>query len=65
MENITSTMVLHKHVYGVDTIFATMVGPLAKTLWENGLELSKEGPTKHHLKIAGGHMNQCLIYGQL
>ena len=30
MEKIPSTMVLHKHVDGEDTIFATMAGPLAK-----------------------------------
>ena len=28
MEKIPSTMVLHKHVYGVDTRFSTMAGPL-------------------------------------
>ena len=28
MENIPSTMVLHKHVDVADTIFATMLGPL-------------------------------------
>ena len=28
MENITSTMLIHKHVDGVDTRFATMAGPL-------------------------------------
>ena len=32
LENIPSTMVLHKHVYGVDTIFVAMAGPLAKIL---------------------------------
>ena len=28
MENIPSTIVQHKHVYGADTIFSTMSGPL-------------------------------------
>ena len=28
MENIPSTMVLHKHVYGSDAIFATIPVPL-------------------------------------
>ena len=30
MENIPSSMVLHKHVDGIDTILATMSGPLVK-----------------------------------
>ena len=30
MEKIPSTMVLHKHVYGTETIFTTMAGPLEK-----------------------------------
>ena len=30
-------MVIHKHVNGEDTIFATMVGPLVKNLLENWL----------------------------
>ena len=30
MEKIPSTMVIHKHVDGSDTIFFTMAGPLAK-----------------------------------
>ena len=38
MENISSTMVIHKHVDGAGTIFTTMSGPLVKILWENGLE---------------------------
>ena len=29
MEKIPSSMMLHKHVDGTDTIFATMKGPLA------------------------------------
>ena len=31
MENIPSTVVLHKHVYGAYTIFSTMEGPLANS----------------------------------
>ena len=38
MEKIPSTMVLYKHVYGADTIFVTMSGPLIKMLWVNFLE---------------------------
>ena len=38
MENIPSTMVLHKNLDGAETIFATMKGPLKKILWKNGLE---------------------------
>ena len=37
MEKIPSTMVLHKHIDGVDTIFTTMEGPLANNLLENFL----------------------------
>ena len=33
MENTPSTVVLHKHVYEADTIFATMTGPLASNLF--------------------------------
>ena len=65
IEMILSTMVLHKYVYGQDTIFATTKGPLVKILWKNGLDLSEEGPTKQHMKIVGGHTNQCLIYGHI
>ena len=37
MENIPSTMVLHKHVDGADTIFATVEGPLTKNHLEKWL----------------------------
>ena len=57
-------MVIHKHVDGADSRFSTMEVPLAKNPLENGLELSEEGPNNQRLKVAGGHMNQCLIYGQ-
>ena len=30
MEKIPFTMVLHKQIYGVDTIFSTKTGPLVK-----------------------------------
>ena len=33
-KNIPSTMVLHKHLDGADTIFATMSGPLANNTLE-------------------------------
>ena len=38
MDKIPPTMVIQKHVYGADTIFATMAGSLEKIRWENGLE---------------------------
>ena len=37
MEKIPSTVVLHKHVDGADTIFSTMAGPLAKNPLEKWL----------------------------
>ena len=43
MENIPSTMVPHKHVYGVDTIFATMSGPLANNLLGKWIGLIRRG----------------------
>ena len=65
MENIPFTMVIHKHVYGADTIFSTMVGPLANDNLGNGLECSEEGHTRQRLKTASGHMNQCLIWDHI
>ena len=38
MENISSAMVLHKHVDGTDTIFSTISGPLVNNILVNGLE---------------------------
>ena len=65
MEKIPSTMVLHKHVDGPDTILATMLGPLAKNPLKKWLGVTEEGNTKKRLKIADGYMSQCLIYGQI
>ena len=43
MVNIPSNMVLHKHVYGLYTRFATMKGPLVKTRLEKLIGLIKRG----------------------
>ena len=43
MENIPSTMVLHKHVYGAETRFSTMVGPLANKPLVKWLGLIRRG----------------------
>ena len=43
MKNIPSTIVIHKHVYGSDTRFSTMKGPLVNNYWENWLGVIKIG----------------------
>ena len=43
MENIPSTMVIHKHVDETDTIFSTMVGPLTKNILGNFLGVIRRG----------------------
>ena len=43
MENIPSTMVLHKHVNGVDTRFSTISGQLAKNMLVEWLGVIRRG----------------------
>ena len=43
MENIPSTMVLHKHVYALDTIFSTMAVPLARNPLGQWLAVIRRG----------------------
>ena len=43
MENIPSTMVLHKHVDGSDTTFLTMSGPLVNNPMEKWLGVIRKG----------------------
>ena len=43
MENIPSTMVFHKYLDWVDTIFSTMTGPLANNNLEKWLGVIKRG----------------------
>ena len=43
MENIPSTMVLHKHVDGAENRFATIAGPLEKNPLEKWLGVIRRG----------------------
>ena len=43
MENIPSTMVLHKHVDGTDTIFSITAGPLYNNPLEKWLGVIRRG----------------------
>ena len=43
MENIPSTIVQHKHLYGADTIFSTMSGPLVNNPLEKWLGVIRRG----------------------
>ena len=43
MENIPFTMVIHKHVYGADTIFSTMVGPLENNPLDKWIGVIRRG----------------------
>ena len=43
VENIPSTVVIHKHVYGMDTIFYTITGPLANNTLGELLVVIKRG----------------------
>ena len=43
MENIPSTMVLHKNLDGAETIFATMKGPLENNPLEKWLGVIRRG----------------------
>ena len=43
MDNIPSTMVVHKHLDGVDTIFAAMAGLLAKKYLEKWTGVVRRG----------------------
>ena len=43
MENIPPTMVIHKHIYGVDTRFSTMERPLEYNPLEEWLGVIRRG----------------------
>ena len=43
MENIPSTLVLHKHLYGADTRFSTMAGLLKNNTLEKWIGVIKRG----------------------
>ena len=45
MEKIPSTIVVHKYVDRVDTIFSTMAGPLVRILWGVDWSDQKRGLT--------------------
>ena len=43
MENIPSNMMFHKHVYGMETIFSTVEGPLVDNTLEKYLGVIRRG----------------------
>ena len=58
-------MVIYNHVDGAATIFSTMSVTFMINPMENDLNWSEQEHTKQSLKIEGGNINQCLIFGQV